>query len=60
MPSPQQRDYFHRRSVEIRAMEQKTLDPEIRSTLQSMAASYDKLVEEADRIAHMRMQLSEL
>lgn len=60
MPTPEQRDYYQRRSAEIRALAHKAVDPEIRTTLQGMAGSYEKLVEEADRIAHLRMQISDL
>lgn len=57
MPSPEQRDYYQRRSADVHAMAKRARDPEIRATLQGMAASYDKLVEEADRIADLRLQL---
>jgi hypothetical protein len=57
MPTHEQREYFARRAVEVREMAAKATDPDIRTTLESMATSYDHLVEEADRIAHMQRRL---
>jgi len=54
MPDPRERDRFARRAVELRTLAQGAVDSEIRGTLESMAASYDKLVEEADRAARIR------
>ncbi|MBW8843046.1 MAG: hypothetical protein JF608_14850 [Sphingomonadales bacterium] len=54
MPDPRERDRFARRAVELRDMAQVSSDGEIRKALESMAASYDKLVEEADRAAWRR------
>jgi hypothetical protein len=54
MPDPGERDRFARRAVELRTMARGASDSEIRAALESMAASYDKLVEEAERTARMR------
>jgi hypothetical protein len=54
MPDPRERDRFARRAVELRNMAQGAADSEIRGALESMAATYDKLVEEADRAAWRR------
>ena len=54
MPDPRERDHFARRALELRTMAQRAMDNEIRGTLESMAVSYDRLVEEADRAARMR------
>jgi hypothetical protein len=54
MPDPRERDRFARRAVELRTMAQGASDSEIRGALESMAATYDKLVEEADRAAWRR------
>lgn len=59
MPSPEQRDYFERRAAEVRALAGRTTDPDVRATLDAMAVSYGKLVEEADRIEQMRTRLAE-
>lgn len=57
MPSLEQRDYYARRAMEIRSFADKAQDPEIKTTLETMAGSYDKLVEEADRIKTLRLKL---
>jgi hypothetical protein len=57
MPGAEQRDYYYRRAIEVRKLAQAATDNDIRETLETMAASYDKLVEEADRIEHMRRRL---
>jgi hypothetical protein len=57
MPTAEQREYYARRAVEVRALAKAATDPNIRATLEGMATSYDHLVEEADLIAHMRTQL---
>jgi hypothetical protein len=59
MPTLEQRNYYVRRATEVREMAQKATDPSIRQTLEEMAGSYDKLVEEADRIAIMRRSVPE-
>jgi hypothetical protein len=58
MPEKEQREYFARRAIEVRALANAATDPDIRKTLDAMAESYDKLVEEADRIEHMRVRLT--
>ncbi|HWU72115.1 MAG TPA: hypothetical protein VN137_01425 [Sphingomonas sp.] len=58
MPTPEQREYFARRAIEVRQMAEAASDPDIRATLEGMAASYDKLVEETDRIDGMRRRLN--
>ena len=60
MPTIEQRDYYFRRSAEVRTLAGRARDPEIRTTLEGMAVSYDTLVEEADRIAYMRKRLPNL
>lgn len=57
MPTPEQRDYYARRAADVREMAANATDADIRATLESMATSYDHLVEEADRIALMRRQV---
>lgn len=57
MPTIEQRDYFANRAAEIRKLAADALDSDIRSTLESMAASYEKLVEESDRITRFRGNL---
>jgi hypothetical protein len=57
MPTADQRDYYARRAVEVRALAKAATDPDIRETLETMAKSYDTLVNEADRIEHMRDRL---
>lgn len=59
MPSPEQRAHYAHRAVELRAMAAAASDTDIRKTLEDMAVSYDKLVEEADRIASMQRRLPE-
>ncbi len=57
MPTPEQREYFARRAATAREQAKAARDPEFRTILERMAESYDKLVEETDRIAYMRTQL---
>jgi hypothetical protein len=57
MPSVEERDRFARRAMELRAMAQAVRDPGIKETLESMVSSYDKLVEECDRIKTMRARV---
>ena len=57
MPTQEQRAYYAQRAVELREMAKKATDADIRQTLLEMAGSYDKLVEEADRIAFMRRRI---
>ena len=57
MPTREQRDYYFRRAAEVRKFASEALDPDIRATLENMAASYDKLVQESDQIEHMRTRL---
>lgn len=57
MPTIEERDRYARRAMELRAMAETVGDPEIKQTLAGMVASYDKLVEEADRIADMRARI---
>lgn len=57
MPTIEERDRYARRAMELRAMAETVRDTEIKQTLQAMVASYDKLVEECDRIASMRPRL---
>ncbi|MEO5938372.1 MAG: hypothetical protein ABIQ43_05115 [Sphingomonas sp.] len=54
MPTIEERERYARRAMELRAMAETVHDPGIKRTLEEMVASYDRLVEEADRIAHMR------
>ncbi|WP_296611858.1 hypothetical protein [Sphingomonas sp.] len=54
MADPRERDRFARRANELRTLAQRAADSEIRWTLEAMAASYDQLVEEADRAARRR------
>jgi hypothetical protein len=42
----------------VRALADVATDPDIRKTLGAMAESYNKLVEEADWIEHMRARLT--
>ncbi|MDB5678474.1 hypothetical protein [Sphingomonas bacterium] len=58
MPTREQREYYARRAVEVRKLATKAIDPDIRDTLESMAKSYDTLVEEADRIGVMQGRLN--
>ncbi len=57
MPTIEERERYARRAMELRAMAETVRDPDIKQTLQTMVASYDKLVEEADRIARMRAKV---
>lgn len=57
MPTIEERERYARRAMELRAMAETVRDPDIKHTLEQMVASYDRLVEEADRIAHMRPSL---
>jgi hypothetical protein len=43
--------------MEVRGLAEAAADPQIKQTLTEMAESYNKLVEEADRIAHLRTAL---
>jgi hypothetical protein len=54
MRDPQEREHFARRAAELRTMALGATDDEIRRTLETMAMSYDELVEAADRAARMR------
>ncbi|MBS0478858.1 MAG: hypothetical protein JSR79_06110 [Proteobacteria bacterium] len=54
MPTIEERERYARRAMELRAMADTVRDSDIRRTIEEMVASYDKLVEEADRIACMR------
>lgn len=56
MPT-KERDRYARRAMELRAMSETTRDADIKQTLETMVASYDRLVEEADRIAGMRARI---
>jgi hypothetical protein len=58
MPTIEERERYARRAMELRAMAETVRDPDIKQTLETMVASYDKLVEEADRIARMRVKIS--
>ena len=60
VPTQEQRAYFAQRATEVRQMAEKASDPDIRKTLEEMAGSYDKLVEEADRIAVMRGRVPDI
>lgn len=57
MPTAEQRAHYAHRAVELRAMAAAASDADIRQTLEDMALSYDKLVDEADRIASLRRRL---
>lgn len=57
MPTLNDRDYYARRAMEVRGLAEAAADPQIKQTLAEMAESYNKLVEEADRIAHLRTAL---
>ena len=57
MPTIEERERYARRAMELRAMAETVRDPDIKQTLETMVASYDKLVEEADRIARMRVKV---
>jgi hypothetical protein len=57
MPTPEQREYYAHRAIEVRKLATAATDPDIRETLESMAKSYDKLVEEIDLIGVMRGRL---
>jgi len=57
MPTPEQRDYYARRARDIRDYAAKATNPEIKETLETMARSYDALVEAADRIVFLRSQV---
>lgn len=54
MADAEERDHFARRAAELRTMAENAIDDEIRATLEAMAASYDELVEAADRAARIR------
>jgi hypothetical protein len=58
MPTIEERERYARRAMELRAMAETVRDPDIKQTLETMVTSYDKLVEEADRIARMRVKVS--
>ncbi|HEV7821649.1 MAG TPA: hypothetical protein VGO84_10755 [Burkholderiales bacterium] len=58
MPTIEERERYARRAMELRAMAETVRDPDIKETLETMVTSYDKLVEEADRIARMRVKVS--
>jgi hypothetical protein len=60
MPTLNQRDYYARRAMEVRGYAEAAKDPEMKKTLETMAASYDRLVEEADKIAYLRASLESL
>ena len=57
MPTPEQREYYARRAVEVREMAKNATDSDIRDTLEAMAKSYDKLVDEVDQIALLRREI---
>ena len=57
MPTPEQREYYARRAIEVRKLATATTDPDIRETLEFMGKSYDTLVEEIDLIGVMRGRL---
>lgn len=57
MPTVEERDRYAHRAMELRAMAETVRDADIKRTLEDMVASYDRLVEEADRIASMRARL---
>ena len=57
MPTAEQRAHYAKRAAELRKMAKSATDRDIRKTLDAMAASYDTLVEEADRIANMKRKL---
>jgi hypothetical protein len=57
MPGAKERELYAQRAADVRRLAEITKDPEIRVTLEKMASSYDQLVQEADRIAHMRQTL---
>ena len=59
MPTRNERDYYARRAAEIRQFADNTQDPETQKTLRAMAESYDRLVEEADRIVTLRDRLDQ-
>lgn len=58
MPTPEQRDYYVSRAAEARALAGKEQDPKTLVALNELAESYEKLVEEADRIALIRRRLN--
>jgi hypothetical protein len=57
MPTAEHREHYARRANEARKMAEAATDPNIRASLEGMASSYDRLVEEVDRITQIRSQL---
>lgn len=57
MRGADERDYYARRAASARNRAGVAVDPEIRAIYEKMAQSYEKLVEEADRIAHLQARL---
>ena len=57
MPTKEQRTYYRNRAAELRRLGESARDPDIRQAYEEMASSYDKLVEEADRIAAIRVRV---
>ncbi len=58
MPTPEQRDYYASRAAEARALAESEEDPKTLAALNELAESYEKLVEEADRIALIQQRLA--
>lgn len=59
MPTTEQRDYYARRAAEARDLAAREEDADTRAALVELAASYDTLVDEADRIATIRERIAE-
>jgi len=58
MPTTEQREYYASRAAEARKLAQSEQDPKTAAALEELAGSYDKLVEEAERIMLIRERLA--
>lgn len=58
MPTTEQRDYYASRAAEARALAKTEKDSKTLAALNELADSYEKLVEEADRITQIRSRLT--
>jgi hypothetical protein len=57
MPTTEQRDYYASRAAEARRLAASEDDPATFAALRELADSYEKLVEEVDRIALIKKRL---
>lgn len=58
MPTTEQRDYYASRAAEARKLAETEHDPQTLAALRELADSYDRLVNEADRIALVRRRIA--